>query len=1063
MQRLLSVSLLLSCCLCGCFALPTTLGAETPADKPLWTFVSIPDFTNNDVAFPEPRWDDALDYVLDAIQTEDPAFVLVAGDLVMGRWSQNRQHLEQMASKYYQGWVARMQAHRLKFYVALGDHEIGDDPWEGDKRNLVPFYKKAFRQHLNMPPGGPPGFEQTTYFVRHQNLLLVVLDVFEQDSEGNIHVRVGEQQLQWLQRTFDQHRDARHRVVMAHVPILPNWRWRSSSRLSLPGESDTPLWQMLAANGTDLYLCGEVHDISMQQKNDILQLVSGSQPSNVPEINYLLVDVYQHKLNLTLKSINTILAGATGKQLDPFGVDPYPQRTVRISQPNKQHGFQTVGSMTLDKRAVSTAFDDRTGLFATRYQVFDAKDLPLANRSGHYDGEILPGEANPAWHLQDGTAEESISDGKWHVKKPQNFSRRIVFAKIPPRHNAENEVTFQWSSTSQATAQADGFRIITQGRRLRLYPLRQANGQHVLLTGTSQGVSSAVKSARIDLAQLPDFRADQLNHYRISWKTQRNNQYTFEVSINQQSIGSLPGESFPDSTLHELAFEFRNGTHTIDKVHWKLDQGGKVTENVVMTRARRLITEGRRQLFLDDLMIEQLQNVDRNLHQPKKYINNPIVRHDQTPWQQFRAQLYGTVLYVPEQKLFKMWYLAGARLPIDDPVEIGGRMSAPNFQLVGYAESHNGLDFQLPNLGLISYDGSPANNLCRIARECVEGIAVVLDPDDPDPQRRYKSFYWEHLPSTQPKPFTPVNGMSVSFSADGKSWTDHPDNPVIDLASDSGQQALWDPYLKKYVAYGRFGAGGRKVARSESDDFIHWSPPHRVFETDTRDGPNTQVYGMGISLYEGVYIGLPWMFYEGTSHKINVQLTASRDGKLWSRVANRQVFIPNGPQESWDAGIVFTASQPIQVVDDTIYLYYSASNHDHNYTKRPPQGTPEWDAHWDSIKTSIGVATLRRDGFVSIDAGQQPGTLLTKPLAWPRGKNLYLNVDAGEGLLWVDVLDTATTSLVPLPTSLPVRGNQLGAVVSWPGQKHPSAVLADRQVRLRFTLQKAKLFSYWFQ
>ena len=45
--------------------------------------------------------DDALDYVLDAIKAEDPAFVLVAGDLVMGRWSQNRKHLKQMASTYY--------------------------------------------------------------------------------------------------------------------------------------------------------------------------------------------------------------------------------------------------------------------------------------------------------------------------------------------------------------------------------------------------------------------------------------------------------------------------------------------------------------------------------------------------------------------------------------------------------------------------------------------------------------------------------------------------------------------------------------------------------------------------------------------------------------------------------------------------------------------------------------------------------------------------------------------------------------------------------------------------
>ena len=139
-QRLLFSSLFLSICFCGCFALPTGLGAEEPADKPLWTFVSIPDFTNNDVTFPEPRWDDALDYVLDAIKAEDPAFVLVAGDLVMGRWSQNRKHLKQMASTYYRAGSPACRHTALIFMLPLGDHEIGYDPWEGNKRNLVPFY-----------------------------------------------------------------------------------------------------------------------------------------------------------------------------------------------------------------------------------------------------------------------------------------------------------------------------------------------------------------------------------------------------------------------------------------------------------------------------------------------------------------------------------------------------------------------------------------------------------------------------------------------------------------------------------------------------------------------------------------------------------------------------------------------------------------------------------------------------------------------------------------------------------------------------------------------------------
>ena len=285
-----------------------------------------------------------------------------------------------------------------------------------------------------------------------------------------------------------------------------------------------------------------------------------------------------------------------------------------------------------------------------------------------------------------------------------------------------------------------------------------------------------------------------------------------------------------------------------------------------------------------------------------------------------------------------MWYLAGAQLPFKEPIFVDKQKRIPNFQLVGYAESQDGFDWQLPDLGLVDYNGSTENNICRIARTNAEGIAVVHDLLDPDPNRRYKAFHWEHSSSRKDIPDVSVNDMSVSFSANDKDWTDHPSNPVIDLGSDSGQQTLYDPYINKYVAYGRFGAGGRKVARAESDDFVNWSSPQLVFQANPADGARTQVYGMGISLCEGVYVGLPWMFHEGTSWKIDVQLATSRDGMQWARVAQGTPFIPNEPDESWDTGIIFTASQPLQVVGDWIFIFYSACIHDHKWhgrTQRP--------------------------------------------------------------------------------------------------------------------------------
>ena len=472
-----------------------------------------------------------------------------------------------------------------------------------------------------------------------------------------------------------------------------------------------------------------------------------------------------------------------------------------------------------------------------------------------------------------------------------------------------------------------------------------------------------------------------------------------------------------------------------------------VTALAVTVRAQPIDVSGHRQLFLDDGAIESIHNLKRVVNQPAKYEGNPILRGASRPWQTFRVQLYGTAMYDAEAGLFKLWYLAGARFPGREPVTVDGLLRVPNFQSVGYATSKDGLNFDMPELGLVEFNGSKANNLCRIARECVEGIAVVHAPHDPDPNRRYKAFYWEHFVRQGNAPVTHVNGMSVSFSADGLSWTNHPDNPVIKIGSDTGQQALWDPKLARYVAYGRFGAGGRRVARSESEDFIHWSPPRLVFAADGRDKKGTEIYGMGIGLYEGLYLGMPWMYHAGSTHKIDVQLAVSRDGVKWHRVGDRQIFIPNGPEESWDAGLIFTACNPAVLVGDTIYIYYSACQHDHNYSLPLDQRTQAW---WESASTSIGVATLRRDGFVSLDADDDDGWVLTKPFVMPDGA-LHLNVDATGGEARVVIAGKA---------SKPIKGDQLDATVQFDGGN--DVKLAGQTVQLRIHLRNAKLYSFWF-
>ena len=215
---------------------------------------------------------------------------------------------------------------------------------------------------------------------------------------------------------------------------------------------------------------------------------------------------------------------------------------------------------------------------------------------------------------------------------------------------------------------------------------------------------------------------------------------------------------------------------------------------------------------------------------------------------------------------------------------------------------------------------------------------------------------------------------------------------------------------EKYLGLGRMGFG-RTIALSESDDALHWSVPTRVLACDALDGPGGQIYGMPTDRYEGLLVGMFWMYREGLDAKIDTQLAMSRDGRHWRRVADRQTFLPNAPEGSWDDGMS-RAGRGINVVGDTIYLHYSMVNGPHRSTKYPTVTR--------KFPPAIGLATLRRDGFVSLDAGADAGTLVTRPFTLPQG-DLNLNTDAANGRIDVEIVDTEGHLLLALP---PVSGDQ---------------------------------------
>ena len=132
---------------------------------------------------------------------------------------------------------------------------------------------------------------------------------------------------------------------------------------------------------------------------------------------------------------------------------------------------------------------------------------------------------------------------------------------------------------------------------------------------------------------------------------------------------------------------------------------------------------------------------------------------------------------------------------------------------------------------------------------------------------------------------------------------------------------------------------------------------------------------------------------------------------------------------------------------DRHWIYYSGANERH--------GTPDVSFPRESV---IGVATLPLDRFIGLAAtGEETGQIVTRPFPL-QGNRLQLNIAAPEGSILVEVLDMNGH---PLPGFSGRTSRQLDELRHQPRWKKKTlASLQGQTIRLRFTLQKATLYSF---
>jgi len=162
------------------------------------------------------------------------------------------------------------------------------------------------------------------------------------------------------------------------------------------------------------------------------------------------------------------------------------------------------------------------------------------------------------------------------------------------------------------------------------------------------------------------------------------------------------------------------------------------------------------------------------------------------------------------------------------------------------------------------------------------------------------------------------------------------------------------------------------------------------------------------------------------------------------------VFLPYGAfKKDWDWGNIYPHHPP-HVVGDEIRFYYTGISARH------------WSTyHGDEPDHGVGLATLRLDGFVSVEADPEAeGTLTTKTLLF-LGDTLVVNADAEGGSLRVEALDPDGAVIEGFGRSdcTPITTDAIHGVLAWKGSPD-CHLLQGRPIRLRFVLNRANLFAF---
>lgn len=527
------------------------------------------------------------------------------------------------------------------------------------------------------------------------------------------------------------------------------------------------------------------------------------------------------------------------------------------------------------------------------------------------------------------------------------------------------------------------------------------------------------------------------------------------------------------------------------------------------------------QFFIDDQVVARATGFDRVVHHPRPM--GVVIANDQ-PWES-----KGVAPYFFARKAdgtFFCYYDAVQWVP--DPegnVVRNGKVQHDRAQqyveVAAYATSRDGMHWEKPNLSLV--DGPTGLDWGKfppypspVGSSKKNNLGVPFTISDlgtygnvADPAKRYaisyegKAYFSASIPDfiqdrDWKKRLVPADGTFSPREAALHFW--------------DAEHAEWVAIIQNAVPH---WLPGRQMARFSSKDLKTWVS-EIVLDADPGDPHRSESYDepmvMSPFYCEGVVLGLmswmhtdrtnpdggpvmplaeaarqgwpwpmtpenpyPWPFARKGPNEMRI--TISRDGgHTWDRQASREAWIPHGTEQgSYDRCVLKAPAPPVRVGDED-WFYIGVWDADHLSTRSDANQSTYY--HDRLPKGQIALYVQKHNRYVSLTAGSQPETLITKPFTIT-GESLELNVDASRGRVRVGIaeynpvltLNGTTYSTDPhlmeknilegytRADCVPIEANSIEHVVQFKKGSSLKA-LQGRRVVLFIELQDADLYCF---